>query len=251
VIFKQLFEPVSCTYSYLLGCDETRACVIIDPVIETAERDVGIIQTLGLKLEYTLETHIHADHLTGALKLKHLAGSRICAAAMDGLPCVDVGIREGEILRVGAIEIHPLFTPGHTDTHHCYRVDNGAQTMLFSGDALLIEACGRTDFQSGDAATLYRSIHDKLFSLPDETLVYPGHDYEGRFVSSIAQEKVRNPRLGKEIGLDAFVALMDGLELSPPRKMAFAVPGNRLCGVCPPDVPDELKGPCDFIEHQG
>ena len=246
MIFRQLFEPVSCTYSYLLGCSESGECALIDPVIDTAERDLELARALGLTLKYTVETHVHADHLTGALKLNRLAGSRICAPAMDGLPCTDMGLREGEPLSIGKIQLHPLFTPGHTDTHHCYTMDNGVQKMLFSGDALLIDACGRTDFQSGDAVALYRSIHDKLFSLPDETLVYPGHDYEGRFVSSIGQEKTRNPRLKGNKSQEEFVAIMEGLDLPYPRKIDFAVPGNRLCGQCPPNVPEELRAPCDL-----
>ena len=251
MLFRQLFEPISSTYSYLLACPETGKCAIIDPVIDTAERDLEVVNSLGLKLTYTLDTHIHADHLTGALKLKHLADSHICGPAMDQLPCTDIGVREGEIFRIGNIELYPLFTPGHTDTHHCYLLNNGTQSMLFSGDALLIDACGRTDFQSGDAATLYHSIHKKLFTLPAETLVYPAHDYEGRFVSSIAQEKARNPRLRDNKSLEAFVAIMNGLDLPFPKKMEFAVPGNRLCGQCPPNVPKEFKGPCDFIDQQG
>ncbi len=246
MIFRQLFEPVSCTYSYLLACPETGESVIIDPVIDTAERDLEVLRSLGLSLTYTLDTHIHADHLTGALKLKTLAGSRICGPALDRLPCTDIGVREGETFRVGTLQLQPLFTPGHTDTHHCYLIDNGAQSMVFSGDALLIDACGRTDFQSGDAATLYRSIHDKLFSLPGDTLVYPGHDYEGRFISTIAQEQARNPRLKNATSLADFVAIMDGLDLPYPKKIDFAVPGNRLCGQCLPDVPEEFRAPCDF-----
>lgn len=245
MIFRQLFEPVSCTYSYLLACPDTGICAIIDPVIDTVERDLQVIQDLGLTLAYTIDTHIHADHLTGAFKLKRLVGSRICNPAMDRLPCTDVGLREGESLRIGAIELWPLFAPGHTATHHCYRVDDGTHLLLFSGDALLIDACGRTDFQGGDAAALYRSIHGKLFALPDETLVYPGHDYEGRFVSSIAQEKARNPRLKGDRSPEEFVALMNGLELPYPRKMDFAVPGNRRCGQCPDNVPAEFRAPCE------
>jgi glyoxylase-like metal-dependent hydrolase (beta-lactamase superfamily II) len=230
----------------LLGCPDTRECALIDPVIDTVERDLEVVRSLGLTLRYTLETHLHADHLTGALKLKHLAGSRIGYPAMDQLPCADIGLREGDSLRIGQIELHPLFTPGHTDTHHCYVVDNGTQEMLFSGDALLIEGCGRTDFQSGDAATLYRSIHDKLFSLADETLVYPGHDYEGRCVSTIAQEKIRNLRLNGNKTLEEFIAIMNGLQLPYPKKMDFAVPGNRQCGQCPPNVPAQFRAPCEF-----
>ena len=162
---------------------------------------------MGIRLTYALDTHIHADHLTGASRLKSLSGSRIAYPAIDELPCADIGVKEGETFKVGNIEIHPLFTPGHTDHHHAYLVDNDTSKMLFSGDALLIEACGRTDFQSGDAATLYRSIHQKFFSLPDETLVYPCHDYEGRFITTIAQEKQRNPRLGQNKSLQEFVAM--------------------------------------------
>jgi len=245
MIFRQLFEIISCSYSYLLACPDTGVCAIIDPVIDTVERDLQVLQSLGLTLTYTIDTHIHADHLTGALKLKHLTGSRICGPAMDQLPCTDIGLREGKPLLIGSIELWPLFTPGHTATHHGYRVDDGTLTLLFSGDALLIDACGRTDFQGGDAATLYRSIQAKLFTLPDETLVYPGHDYEGRFVSSIAQEKVRNPRLKDHQSLEAFVAIMNGLNLPYPRKMEFAVPGNQRCGQCPPNVPEEFRAPCD------
>lgn len=246
MIFKQLFEPDSSTYTYLIGCPSTGECLLIDPVLETVERDLAVIQELGLTLRYSLETHIHADHITGGRKLRTLAGSKIAAPALDELPCVDIGVREGSALQIGELTLHPLFTPGHTDSHHAYVIDNQAQKMLFSGDALLIEACGRTDFQSGDAATLYKSIHSKLFNLPNETLVYPGHDYEGRFITTIAQEKQRNPRLGNDKSLEEFVEIMDSLNLPYPRKIDFALPGNRACGECPPNVPDELKGPCEL-----
>ncbi len=244
MIFRQLFEPDSSSYTYLIGCPETKECALIDPVLETVERDIAVIKELGLTLKYTIETHVHADHLTGAKKLKALVGSQIAVPAQEALPCADIGIQEGTAIQIGQLTLHPLFTPGHTDSHHAYLFDNGTQKMLFTGDALLIEACGRTDFQSGDAHALYHSIHDKFFSLPDETLVYPGHDYEGRFVSSIGQEKQRNPRLGNDKPLAEFVEIMDGLELSYPRKIDFAVPGNRECGECPPNVPAELRGPC-------
>lgn len=245
MLFKQLIELESSTYTYLLGCEQTGETVLIDAVLETAERDLRIIDEMGLKLTYTLDTHIHADHLSGAQRLKSLSGSRIAYPALDQLPCVDIGIAEGKVFQVGNIEIHPLFTPGHTDTHHAYLINNGTQSMLFSGDALLIEACGRTDFQSGDATTLYHSIHNKFFSLPDETLVYPCHDYEGRFITTIAQEKQRNPRLGNNKSLEDFVAIMDGMDLPYPRKIDFAVPGNQLCGVCPDNVPEEFRRHCD------
>jgi sulfur dioxygenase len=249
MLFRQWQEPDSCTFTYLLSCPDTGETVLIDPVLDTVDRDLHLLQELGLKLTYTLDTHIHADHLTGARRLKELAGSRIAYPAIDDLPCADIGVREGQAFRVGNIEIHPLFTPGHTDHHHAYLIDNGTHKLLFTGDALLIDACGRTDFQSGDAAMLYRSIHAKFFSLPDETLVYPCHDYDGRRISSIGQEKTRNPRLGNGKTLEEFVAIMDGMDLPYPRKIDFAVPGNQLCGACPPDVPAEYNAPCQRHEQ--
>jgi len=245
MLFRQLFEPDSSTYSYLISCRETGQTALIDPVLDTAERDAALLQELGLTLTYTIDTHIHADHLTGARRLKQLTGSRIVYPAIDALPCADLGVREGEAFRIGNIALQPLFTPGHTDHHHAYLIDNGTQRMLFSGDALLIDACGRTDFQSGDAAILYRSIHEKFFSLLDETLVYPCHDYEGRRVSSIGQEKARNPRLGRNRSLQEFTVIMDGLDLPYPRKIDFAVPGNERCGVCPDNVPDPYRAVCE------
>ena len=230
MIFRQLFEPVSSTYTYLLACPKTRAAVLIDPVVEMVERDLQVIAALGLRLDSTIETHIHADHITGAAALKAATGCHSAGPAMDQMSCRDVGLREGEVLRVGTIEIDPLFTPGHTDTHHSYLVDTGSHKMVFTGDGLLIEGCGRTDFQSGDAVTLYRTIHDKLFTLPEETLVYPGHDYNGRQVSSIGQEKHRNPRLGGGKGEAEFVAIMAGLNLAYPQKIDISLPANHRCG---------------------
>lgn len=241
--FKQLFEPVSSTYTYLLGCEETGAAILIDPVLPTWQRDLEVLAGLGLRLLYTLDTHVHADHITSARRLRAEVGSQIAHPATDGLPCVDVPVSEGTPLAVGSLQIHPLFTPGHTDGHHAYRIGE----RVLTGDALLIDACGRTDFQNGDAPTLYRSVHEKLFSLPDETLVYPGHDYEGRWISSIAQEKKRNPRLGGNRPEAEFVALMNGLQLAYPKFIDYAVPGNRACGECPPGVPDHLQQYCEQI----
>lgn len=244
MIFKQLIESDSSTCTYLLACRESRKAVLIDPVLETVERDLQIVRGLELNLIATLETHIHADHLTGAQQIKHRTGSQIACPAMLRLPCADVGVREGEAFNVGTLALHPLFTPGHTDHHHAYLLEFAGLNLLFTGDALLIDGCGRTDFQSGNAAALYDSIHNKFFSLPDETLVYPAHDYEGRRVSSIAQEKQRNPRLGRGRPRNEFVELMDGLDLPYPRKIDFAVPGNEACGECPDNVPEAYRAPC-------
>ncbi len=245
MLVRQLFEPLSSTYTYLLADPVGGVAALVDPVLETLDRDLEVLQSLGLTLTHTIETHLHADHLTSARKLRHLTGSRVVAPALDSLPCADIGAREGETLRIGTLALHPIFTPGHTDTHHAFVLELGALAAAFTGDSLLIDGCGRTDFQGGDARTLYRSITRKLFTLPPDTLVYPCHDYYGRRVSSVEQERRRNPRLaGKDE--DAFVALMDGLTLPHPGKMVYAVPGNRLCGECPPDVPAELRSPCEL-----
>jgi len=248
MLFKQLFESDSSTYTYLLACEETGECALIDPVIDTIERDLTVIQSLQLELTYTLETHIHADHLTGARKLRQFTGSRIAAPAMDNLSCVDIGTREGEPFKVGNIKLQPLYTPGHTDTHHAYLYDNGMQPCLFSGDALLIEACGRTDFQSGDPGKLYDSIKNKFYTLSNETLVYPAHDYDHRQITTIGQEKKRNPRIGENTSRNEFIETMNGLELPYPRKIDFAVPGNKNCGKCPDNVPEKYRGPCELTE---
>lgn len=244
MIFRQLFEPDSSTYTYLVSCPDTGTTALIDPVLDTVDRDLSLLQEMGLKLDYSIDTHVHADHLTGAKRLRELSGSRVVYPAMVDAACVDIGLREGEPFKVGNIVVQPLFTPGHTDHHHAYLIDNGTQKMLFSGDALLIEACGRTDFQSGDAHALYRSIHDKFFTLPNETLVYPCHDYEGRYITTIAQEKARNPRLGNDKPEEEFVKIMHDMDLPYPRKIDFAVPGNEECGICPPNVPEEFRKPC-------
>lgn len=240
MIFRQLFEPLSSTYTYLLGCEESGQAILIDPVIVAIERDLSELNRLGLRLAYSLDTHIHADHITAALELKKRVGSRIAGPAIDRLPCVDAGIEEGKPFQLGTILLKPLHTPGHTDGHFAYVFDE----RVFTGDALLIEACGRTDFQNGDAETLYRSVHEKLFSLPDDYLVYPAHDYNKRHVSSIAQEKERNPRLGEGKTLAQFKEIMAGLNLPYPKFIDHAVPGNRQCGVCPADLPDKLAQYC-------
>ena len=240
MIFRQLFEPLSSTYTYLLGCEATGQALLIDPVVNAIDRNLAELQRLGLTLAMTLDTHIHADHITGALHLKQRVGSRIAAPAMDRLPCADVGVVEGKPLRVGSIAVQALHTPGHTDSHHAYVVGD----RVFTGDALLIDGCGRTDFQGGSAEALYASVTGKLFALPDEQLVYPGHDYQGRRVSSVAQERARNLRLGGGRTLAEFVQLMADLKLPYPKFIDHAVPGNRQCGVCPSDLPEQLQAYC-------
>lgn len=230
MIFRQLFEPVSSAYTYLIACEDTREAALIDPVLETVERDLELLRELGLTLKYTLETHIHADHVTGADRLRDVTGSKAAVPEKSGARNVDLPIREGEMIAVGGLSLEPLYTPGHTDDHHAYLLRSADGSRLFTGDALMIDGCGRTDFQNGDAATLYRSVHDKLFTLPDDTLVYPGHDYQQRRVSSIGQEKARNPRLGGGRTVEEFVAIMNGLNLPRPKKMDVAVPANRECG---------------------
>ena len=241
MIFRQLFEPLSSTYTYLLGCEDTGQAVLVDPVVNSIDRDLEAVAALGLTLAWTVDTHIHADHITGALHLKQRVGSRIAAPAIDRLPCVDRGLVEGVPLRVGGIELQPLHTPGHTDGHFAYVVGE----RVFTGDALLIDGCGRTDFQNGSAAELWRSVTGKLFALPDDCLVYPAHDYQGRCVSSIAQEKQRNPRLGGSRTLEDFERLMAELKLPYPKFIDHAVPGNRQCGVCPTELPDEMRAYCE------
>lgn len=245
MIFKQLFEPISSTYTYLLGCEETGRAVLVDPVLPTWERDLAALRTLGLELAYTLDTHIHADHLTAANRLKREAGSRIAGPALDRLPCTDIPVEEGKPFTLGSLALEPLHTPGHTDNHFAYLLDG----RVFTGDALLIDGCGRTDFQNGDAATLYHSIMGKLFVLSDDVLVYPAHDYHGRRVSTIGQEKTRNPRLGGGKSLDDFVRIMKDLDLAYPQFIDYAVPGNRRCGVCPTEIPDDMQRYCDHIAH--
>lgn len=240
MIFQQLFEPESSTYTYLVGCPETRKAVLIDPVLETIERDLAALQKLELELAYTLDTHVHADHVTSACYLRSLTGSRIAHPAVDGLPCADVGVAEDRPLIVGALTFRALFTPGHTDSHHTYLVEQPGVLRAFTGDALLIDGCGRTDFQNGDALTLYRSVTEKIFALPGDGLVYPAHDYEHRHVSTIAQERERNPRLaGKTI--EEFVSIMNGLALPYPKKIDVAVPANQRCGDCPTDLPKLMR----------
>jgi glyoxylase-like metal-dependent hydrolase (beta-lactamase superfamily II) len=194
--------------------------------LEQVERDVQLLQELGLTLRYALDTHVHADHITGTGKLRELTGCLGVVPAGAQVTCADRLLQDGEVLQVGAIPIQAIATPGHTDSHLAYLVHH---THLLTGDSLLIRGCGRTDFQGGDAGQLYDSITQKLFTLDDAVWVYPGHDYRGHTVSTIGEEKRWNPRLAGRTR-EEFIAFMQGLHLPNPQKIMEAVPANQQCG---------------------
>ena len=241
MIFRQLFEPLSSTYTYLIGCEHTGQALLIDPVVNAIERDLAVLAATGLTLAWTLDTHIHADHITAALHLKQRVGSKIAAPAIERLQCIDHGVTDNVPFVLGSVSLDCLHTPGHTDGHFAYALND----RIFTGDALLIDGCGRTDFQNGDSRALYESVTTKLFSLPDEHLVFPGHDYQQRRVSSIGQEKARNPRLGQGKTLSEFMRIMAQLDMPYPKFIDYAVPGNKMCGVCPDDLPENMLAYCD------
>lgn len=226
MLFRQLFDRESSTYTYLIADDTTKAAVLVDPVLEQVERDLKLIEELGLTLRYCLETHIHADHITGTGKLRQLTGCLGVVPANAPASCADQQMQDGEILQLDSIVIEAIATPGHTDSHFAYLVN---KERLLTGDSLLIRGCGRTDFQSGNAGILFDVITQKMFTLPDATLVYPGHDYKGFTVSTIGEEKQYNPRF-KRHNRDGFIQLMNGLNLPNPQKMMAAVPANEKCG---------------------
>lgn len=226
MIFKQFFESESSTYTYLVACEKTKQAVLIDPVASEVPQYLEVLREKDLKLEYTLDTHVHADHITAAGILREKIGSKSVLNRYSGVDCGDILITGGSILRLGKIHIEVLYTPGHTNSCTSYLIDN----MIFTGDALLIDGCGRTDFQQGSAETLYDSIHTKLFTLPDDTIVYPGHDYKGRTSSTIGHEKQHNSRLGNNRSKKDFVELMHNLDLPYPKKIDTALPANKSCG---------------------
>jgi len=226
MIFRQLFEPDTCTYTYLLGCEFTQKAILIDSVNSEAEIYIEMLDELGLKLIYTLETHVHADHVTAAGYLRDTLGSKSVVHRDAGAMCADLLVTDGVNLQVGEIEIKVLHTPGHTSGCTSFIIEN----RLFSGDSLLINGCGRTDFQQGDSATMYDSVTQKLFTLPPDTLVYPGHNYSGIRVSTIAQEKALNSRLGGNKSKQEFIEIMDNLDLAYPQHIDQALPANQSCG---------------------
>jgi glyoxylase-like metal-dependent hydrolase (beta-lactamase superfamily II)/rhodanese-related sulfurtransferase len=233
MLFRQLFDPETSSYTYLLADESSREAVLIDPVREQLERDLELLGELGLRLVAVLETHVHADHVTGAGLLRARLGCPIGVGARTAVLTADRRLSEGDRVAFGRHALEVRETPGHTDgcvTYVCHE-----EGMAFTGDALLIRGCGRTDFQQGDPAALYRSVREKILSLPGGTRLYPAHDYKGRTVTTVAEERRFNPRLGDAQGLEAFVAKMRALRLPYPRRMDEALPANMASGVTEPE----------------
>lgn len=227
-VFRQLFDVPSSTYSYLLGDRVTGEAILIDPVFEQVARDVALIGELGLTLVATLDTHVHADHVSGAWLLRRRLGARIGISAASGAQGADVRLADGDAVHFGRHHVTAVATPGHTDGCMSFVLDD--RSMACTGDALLIRGCGRTDFQHGSAHRLYLSIRTRIFTLPDDCLLWPGHDYRGLTATSVAEEKAHNPRLGGNISENDFAGYMDHLGLPHPRQIDVALPANMLCG---------------------
>ncbi len=226
MIFRQLFEPETCTYTYLVACEVSKKALLIDTVATELKHYIKLLESLDLTLVYTLETHVHADHVTGASLLRDQLSSKSIVHRDAGAMCADLLVTDGVVLQVGGIEIKILHTPGHTSGCVSYLIGD----RVFTGDSLLINGCGRTDFQQGDTATLYNSVTEKLFTLPADTLVYPGHDYNGKRVSNIAQEIALNARLGQQKTCAEFIEIMNNLNLPYPKYIDAALPANQACG---------------------
>ncbi len=226
LIFQQLFDLQSSTYTYLLADSVTKEAVLIDTVIENVDRDLKLIKELGLKLIFVLDTHIHADHVTGSGKIRSRCGVKTAVPKKANVPCADLNLSEGDEIKFGPFKIQVLETPGHTDASLSFVCEG----MVFTGDALLIRATGRTDFQSGSAAELYDSITKKLFTLPFETKIYPAHDYKGFTSSTIDAEIKNNPRAGGGKTKEQFIQIMSELKLAYPKQINEAVPANQACG---------------------
>lgn len=228
MIFRQLFDPGSSSYTYVLADAVSRAAVIIDPVWDQFVRDLALLRELGLLLKFTIETHVHADHVTAAWLFKQRLGSQIVVALAADALGADVAVKDGDTIAFGALRLEVRATPGHTAG--CLTYVTSDHAMAFTGDALLVRGAGRTDFQDGDARTLYRSVHRKIFTLPDDCALYPGHDYSGRTSTSVAEERAHNPRLGGGRSEDDFAGTMANLGLPHPKQIDVAVPANLQCG---------------------
>ena len=233
MLLKQLFDRDTWTYTYLVADPDSREAIIIDPVVERVDRDLRLVAELGLELVYTLDTHVHADHVTGSGELRRATGALSGVSAVAEVGCVDRKLEHGDVLRFGPYALEVRSTPGHTDGCLTFVVEADGQTLAFTGDALFIRGCGRTDFQQGDAATLYRSVHEQIYSLPEDTIVCPGHDYRGHTTSTVGEEKAHNPRLKADRTEAEFVEIMDGLNLGYPKRIMEALPVNLACGLGP------------------
>lgn len=224
MVFRQLFDSVSSTYTYIVA-EKNGEALIIDPVKEHVHAYIRLVKELGLKLVFALDTHVHADHVTGAGDLEDLAHCVSVMGETTSATCVSRRVTEGELIRVGVHTLKTLYTPGHTDDSYSFLMKD----RVFTGDTLMIRGTGRTDFQNGDAAQQYDSIFNKLLKLDDGILLYPAHDYKGWTVSTIGEEKAHNPRL-QVASEQEYVAMMNGLKLDNPRLMDVAVPANLRCG---------------------
>jgi len=228
MLFRQLFDQSSSTYTYLLADEATREALLVDPVFEQHARDAALVRELGLRLLCTVDTHCHADHVTGAWLMRMAFGSRVGLSPTYGAKNVDLPLSHGDVIRLGAHTLEVRATPGHTDG--CLSFVTGDHGMAFTGDALLVRGAGRTDFQQGDASRLFRSIREQLFTLEDDCRVHPGHDYEGRTASTIGEERRFNPRIGGQVREEDFVGYMRNLGLPHPKQLAVAVPANLRAG---------------------
>ena len=234
LIFRQLFDVQSYTYTYLLGDSDSRQAVLIDPVFEQARRDTALLNELDLRLCWTLETHVHADHVTGAWLLRRQFDSQIAVAQASGATGADRYLAHGDTIAFGKRSLQVRATPGHTNGCLTYVLDN--ETMAFTGDCLLVRGSGRTDFQHGDPHALYRSVHSQILTLPQECLLYPAHDYRGLSVTSVAEEQRYNPRLGGQIAEADFAGYMDNMRLPHPKQIDVAIPANMSCGKRDDDI---------------
>src|ERR1700754_1806846 len=228
MVFRQLFDPQSSTYTYLLADPGSREALLIDPVFEQARRDAALIGELGLKLVWTLETHVHADHVTGAWLMKQKLGPQIALSEASGAQGADRMLKAGDRIEFGRRSLEVRATPGHTSGCITYVLDD--ESMAFTGDCVMIRGSGRTDFQQGDARALYRSVRSRIFSLPETCLLYPAHDYRGLTATSVAEEKKFKPRLGGEIGEGNYAGYMKNLDLPHPKKIDEAGPATRRWG---------------------
>jgi glyoxylase-like metal-dependent hydrolase (beta-lactamase superfamily II)/rhodanese-related sulfurtransferase len=239
MIFRQLFDQASSTYTYLLADERTREAILVDPVFEQHARDAALIRELDLRLSLTLDTHCHADHVTGAWLMKQRLGSRIALSGVYGAENVDLPLEPSDHVGFGDQVLEVRGTPGHTAG--CLSFVSADQRYVLSGDALLVRGAGRTDFQQGDARLLFRSIREQLFTLPDACSVYPAHDYEGRTSTTIGEERRYNPRIGGDAREEDFVGYMTNLGLPHPKQLAIALPANLRSGR--PEQPEVATAP--------